>query len=195
VMLGEPALRHLDLDTPRILHTRHAHVDLLRVIYHTCTLIDQFEGNLDLLRNFTPDESIVRAIVMMLAPSWFFAAIESPLLHSASKEKQLTHLCEYITSNLDQPLSLTTLESISGLSGRVLQKEFKKTHDCAPLQWVREQRLAKARHLLNMPTAYTTVSSVAAQCGFDNFSDFARRYSLLYQELPSETLKKALLFR
>lgn len=130
---------------------------------------------------------------MMLAPSYFFVEKQTPVFHTSTKNQQVALLREYIVGNLDQPINLTQMEAISGLSARVLQKEFKSTYDCSPIQWLREQRLSKASQLLRNPSAGTTVSSVAAACGFDDFSEFARRYRALYHELPSETLKKSLL--
>ena len=190
IMLGMDAVEKLDIYTPRVLETAHGSIDLLKVVRQACHLIDQFQGNLGLLKNFSPDESIVRTVVMMLAPKHFFS--ETVLSELRPRNRILDHLCDYVSGNLDQTFNLTKLELVSGISARVLQLEFKKRYATTPLQWVREQRLSKAHELLNNPLISTTVSEVAATCGFDNFGDFAKRYAVAYGELPSQTLKKAL---
>lgn len=190
-MLGEGTAQ-VDLHTPRLLHTTHGSTDLLKIIHQACSLVDQFHGNFDLLKNFAPDESIVRAVVMMLAPELFFTGNASWDAMAQPRKRVLDYLCEYIVGNLDQPLDLSKLELVSGMSVRMLQLEFKKRYATSPLQWVRKQRLAQAREMLQCANHSTTISAVAVHCGFDNFSDFARRYAAVYHELPSETLKKAL---
>jgi len=190
VMLGEN-IGKLDIQTPRLLDTAHGKMNLLAVIHQACLLVDQFQGDIGLLRNFSPDETIVRAVIMMLAPDCFFSGNNIDAAVGHPKKRMLDNLCDYIVGNLDQPFDLTRLELISGMSARMLQLEFKKRYAATPLQWVREQRLIKAHALLRNPQMTTTVSTIAADCGFDNFSDFAKRYAAVFGELPSETLKKA----
>jgi AraC-like DNA-binding protein len=191
VMLGGQRLLDVDFDTPRILSTRHGTIDFLRMLEQLCGLIDQFGGHLELLNNFSPDETIVRVVVMMLAPELFFPEESDRRKNGKARVDVINFLCEFVAANSDQPINLTTLESVSGLSARVLQQEFKKRYACSPLQWVREQRLDHARQMLQIPSVITTVSMVAAQCGFDNLSDFAKRYLQRFKELPSETLRKS----
>lgn len=192
VMLGKYKAHQLDLDTHRLLRTRHGAIDFVQILNQTCLLIDHLGGDPQLLKNFSPDENVVRAVVMMLSPGDFLD-VESDIPRiGKSRNDVIDFLCDYVAANLDQTINLTTLESISGISGRVLQQEFKKRHHCSPLQWVREQRLVNAHSLLMHPTVDTRISTVAAMCGFNNFSEFAKSYAIRYGELPSETLRNKL---
>jgi AraC-like DNA-binding protein len=193
-MLGRRAASQLDLHMSQRLTLKHGSVDLRSVMAKLCGLIDQFAGDQVLLRNFSIDENIVRVMVMMLAPAAFFEARETKSgngigsSRSDGDDGQLQLVCDFIMAHLDQPLNLTLLESISGLSARVLQIRFKKRFGCSPMQWVKEQRLILAHRLLRNPDADTTVSSVAAFCGYSNFGEFSKNYARKFFELPSVTL-------
>lgn len=189
-MLGEELAKKLDLQTPRRINTLLGSINLLEVIQQACRLFDKFQANPVLIKNFTPDDTIVRAIVMMLAPEAFLPGTPLNDDNNSLKGRTLDYLCNYVVSNLDQSFDLTQLELVSGLSARTLQNEFRRQYAMSPMQWIREQRLSQARDLLLYPQASTTVSWVATHCGFDNLSDFSRRYFTRYRELPNETLKK-----
>ena len=190
IMLGERFEDILKPDTPRVLSTQIHQVNFKSVIQQTCHLIDQFNGDLSLLKSFNVDENITRLMVMLLAPNHFIKPEEFRKA-SGGHRKVINHLCDFIDHNIEHTLSLTELERVSGLSSRMLQKEFQKYFSCTPMQWVRQQRLSHARKMLNRPTSRMTVTQVAAACGYNNFSEFSRQYKQHFGELPSETLKFA----
>lgn len=181
-MLNKP----LQLKT-RVLSVQHGATNFLTLLLQLCALIDQFGGNLELLKNFSVKESLVRLVVIMIEPQYLSSlSIQTP----STPAKSIDLLCEYISANLDQPLPLSTLEKVAGVSARTIQLEFQKKFRCTPIQWIRQQRINKAFVLLKNPTPTVNVSQVAAYCGYTNFSDFARHYAQQCGELPSETLLK-----
>ena len=189
VMLGEHYMSLMQLDKPRLVETQIQKVDFSLVLGQVCNLIDQFNGDQALLRSFNVDENITRLVVMMLAPDQFIKASE--IDKSGVGKKVIDHLCDFIVANLGSQISLTTLETLSGLSSRTLQKEFQKYFSCTPMQWIKQQRLARAKELLLDAVARDTIASVAACCGYSNFSEFSRHYKELFGVLPNETLKKS----
>ena len=189
IMLGERHEDILDLKTARLINTTFHTVDFQKVLGQLCNLIDQFHGDQTLLRSFNVDENIVRLLVMMLAPEHFIK--EQDEIKSDDRSRTISHLCDFVSANLDQAMSLTTLETISGLSARILQSEFQKRFGSSPIQWVKEQRLAHAHDLLKNSAINSTVAEVAAVCGYSNFSEFSRQYQKRFHQLPSETLKKS----
>lgn len=189
VMLGEHYRSLMQLDRPRLVETQIHKVDFRSVLGQMCSLIDQFNGDQTLLRSFNMDENIKRLFVMMLAPEHFVKAAEND--KTSVGRKVIDHLCDFIVANLDSQISLTTLETLSGLSSRTLQNEFQKYFSCSPMQWVRQQRLARAEVLLLNATSGDTIASIAAHCGYSNFSEFSRQYKELFGALPNETLKKS----
>lgn len=187
IMLGERYLEHLDIRTPRLIDTQIQQVDFRKVLRQICNLIDQFQGDQTLLRSFNVDENIARLLVMMLAPKQFMNL--APVKTTSERTQVLKHICDFMECNLDQPLSLTTLATVSGLSTRVLQNEFQKNFACSPTQWIKQLRLSRAHMLFNKTAFNASVTSVAASCGYTNFSEFSRQYQEMFGELPSQTIK------
>lgn len=189
VMLGEHYRSLMQLDRPRLVETQIHKVDFGSVLGQMCSLIDQFHGDQTLLRSFNLDDNIARLFVMMLAPEQFIKASEND--RDSVGRKVIDHLCDFIVANLDSQITLTTLETLSGLSSRTLQKEFQKYFSCSPMQWVKQQRLARAKELLLNAVSGDTIASIASHCGYSNFSEFSRQYRELFGVLPNETLKKS----
>ena len=102
----------------------------------------------------------------------------------------LDRACQYIQAELSQPITLTNLEHVSGMSRRSLQSAFQKRYHCTPMQWIRFRRLDQAQSTLRNATAYTTITATALECGFSNASIFSSYYRSRFGELPSKVLAK-----
>jgi AraC family transcriptional regulator len=136
------------------------------------------------------DEAIARLFLTMLEPLMLL-----PRDHLTATEADRTSLnlvCEYIDANLGQPLHMEVLETVSGLSARSLQNYFKQRFQCSPTSWIATRRMQRAHQLLTNADVHTSVSRVALECGYSNFSLFAKRYSESHNELPSKTLSRAI---
>jgi AraC-like DNA-binding protein len=104
---------------------------------------------------------------------------------------QVERALEYIEANWDQPMTIEALASVTESSARSLFTTFRKSRGCSPMAFVRHFRLLRAKEILSLAAPETSVSSVALKCGFQSPGHFAKRYSILFDELPSETLKRA----
>jgi AraC-like DNA-binding protein len=104
---------------------------------------------------------------------------------------QVERAIGYIEANWERPLTVEALAAATGTSARSLFATFRKSRGCSPMAFVRHVRLLRAREILSQPAPDTTVTSVAARCGFNNQSHFAKKYVACFGELPSETLKHA----
>ncbi len=82
-------------------------------------------------------------------------------------------LCSKLYSNISEPYTLTFMERFSGLSGRVLQKEFNKRYGMSPFAWLNHQRLNRAKEILINPNNKKTVSEVSRDCGFTHLGRFS----------------------
>jgi transcriptional regulator GlxA family with amidase domain len=51
-------------------------------------------------------------------------------------------------------------------------------------------RLKHANELLKVPHPRTTVTGVAFACGFSNLGHFAKYYRAMFNEHPSETIRR-----
>ncbi len=128
------------------------------------------------------DDLIRRLLVMLLVPDLLEplepAAVgeQAPFVHAS--------LVEWVLAHLDAPISLSDLEQRSHYSRRSLQHAFKERFGCGPMQWLRRQRLAKARSLLMQPGSHI-LSEVALSCGYLTVASFSRDYTARYGEPPS----------
>ena len=66
--------------------------------------------------------------------------------------------------NLDRPITLDDLAATSAVSKRTLSRRFREETGVSPMRWLIEQRLHRARELLE--TTALTVDRVAAEAGF-----------------------------
>jgi AraC-like DNA-binding protein len=147
-------------------------------------LIHVVEDQPTMLAHLSLDDGLYRHAALMLRPDIFFNDQE-PVCGSV---RRLDDVCDFMLTRLDKPVSLTELESISGLSARALQYAFRKRFGCSPLQWLVGARLDQARMKLLKPEVNTSVTSVALDAGFLNPSSFSKKYFERFGELPSRTL-------
>ena len=154
-----------------------------------CIQIDAAGANPRVLQRLALDDSFYRLCIGLLYPDIFLA--EEPGDGKRSDVRpELTKLCEFLAAHLADPISLTQMEQISGLSARVLQRSFQKAFGLRPKQWVRKQRLHAARSAMLNPHEHSTITSIAYDFCFASPSEFARHYLAEFGELPSKTLAR-----
>jgi len=133
------------------------------------------------------DDLIRRLVVMLLVPDLLDAAtaaapISEPFLHQ--------QLVDWLLAHLDQPITLTELEQRSSYSRRALQYAFKQRFGCGPMQWLRQQRLAKSRALLEQSGSSGGLAQVAQTCGYLSQGSFSRDFLARYGERPSQVQRR-----
>lgn len=92
----------------------------------------------------------------------------------------------------DDPIDMAALCRESGTSRRSLEVVVQLRTGKSPWEYLRWRRLWRARSMLRLPSAGTTVTDVAFRLGFWHLSRFAATYAATFGERPSETLAKAL---
>ncbi|MFM7641457.1 MAG: helix-turn-helix domain-containing protein [Cyanobium sp.] len=133
------------------------------------------------------DDLIRRLIVMLLVPDLLESSeaaevAKQPFLHAS--------LVEWLLAHIDEPISLSDMEERSHYSRRSLQHAFKQRYGCGPMQWLRRQRLAKARGLLELPGSRQSLTEVALACGYLSTASFSRDYLARYGERPSRVWRR-----
>lgn len=98
---------------------------------------------------------------------------------------------EYIAAHWDQPITIEALAMATGVSARSVFHSFKKARGYSPMALVKQIRLQKAKHMLSIPQADTSVTGVAYACGFGNLGHFANDYLQKFGERPSDTLRSS----
>ena len=96
----------------------------------------------------------------------------------------------YIEANWDWAITIEDLVDVTGTSARSLFRTFKETRGCTPLEFARGLRLERARKMLENPCVETTVTDIAAACGFGDPGHFAKEFRRTFGERPSAILAR-----
>lgn len=98
----------------------------------------------------------------------------------------------YVRAHLDQPIPLSRLCRLVGVSERGLRNAFYSVHGISPKRWMVAERLLGAQIALREPRDLSiTVTGVATDYGFFQLGRFAAIYKQTFGEAPSKTLHSA----
>ena len=97
---------------------------------------------------------------------------------------------DYILAHKDQAITMPQLCEQAHVSRRTLQYCFEDVLDMSPMFYLRRVRLnGVRRQLLDPDSGSHVIGAVAADWGFDNFSQFSSDYRKLFGESASASLK------
>lgn len=170
------------LEVGRALPLQHRELNIFASFRHLMGLTNSLESRPDLLRLLSVEDLIYRHAALALRPDLF---VEGSAEKSNIQSRGLDLACAYIETHFLEPIALSTLEAVSGLSARALQYAFRRRFECTPMAWLRDCRLEWARKQLLRPDATTSVTTVATACGFSNLGNFSRVYQARFGEKPS----------
>lgn len=101
-----------------------------------------------------------------------------------TNQPKLSDAVALMEANLEELLALDDLASLVGISGRQLERLFKKYLDCVPRRYYLDLRLKKARQLLLQTDK--SISEVAIACGFVSAPHFSKSYRERYRVSPRD---------
>jgi len=96
----------------------------------------------------------------------------------------------YMHEHAGEALTLGGIAQVSGVSIRALSEGFQRSLQISPMQYLRDLRLQGARRELLEADEYARVAEVAERWGFTHLGRFGAAYRDLYDELPSQTLRR-----
>jgi transcriptional regulator GlxA family with amidase domain len=96
----------------------------------------------------------------------------------------LTPTLRWAQARLDQPLTVRDLAAHAGLSTRQLARRMQLELRLGPLDWLHEQRITRARELLEGTDA--PVERIAASCGLGSAGTLRRHFRRVVGVTPSE---------
>jgi len=190
IMLGGKLPRRgqsFDFAAPCAVNLRGNNLDLGSILLSTISTMDQFGGDARLIERSGLDDVIVRIVAMIFN----FEELSARGSDAKADRAVVRMACEYIDDNLTGTITLTDLETVTGLSRRSLQYGFRAEFDCTPMQWVAQRRLEAVRKEILSARQGDTLTAIAGEY-FANLGEFARMYRQQYGELPSATLRNAL---
>lgn len=107
-------------------------------------------------------------------------------------QSSLERAKEVMHEQFDQPLTVSGIAEVAGVSARALQISFRSAFGETPRETLNRIRMEAARLRLTNPSDKTTVAEIALSCGFSHLARFAATYEKIYGEPPVETLRRAL---
>jgi len=112
------------------------------------------------------------------------------LLNESPDKKIVIKAEEIMESECENVSTIQEIADKVFTSPRNLQKAFKKYREYSPLQFLKERKLHRARHLLKDSYRSESVKNVAIRVGIFDINRFGKYYYDQFGEYPSETLKK-----
>lgn len=152
-------------------------------------IIDSHNLDENLLRMFGIDDVFYRTLVLMLINDLSFSN-ESEEERSYSKAG-VERAAEFISANYGEPITLTTLEQVSGMTAKSLARGFQKRFSCSPMRWLYQYRLETFRQMLELGARGQTITTIAYSCGFTRLGALSVHYAKVFGEKPSETLARS----
>jgi AraC family transcriptional regulator, transcriptional activator FtrA len=107
--------------------------------------------------------------------------IEAPV--AAAPEESLAPLLDWMRAHLAEPLTVTALARHANLAERTLIRRFQAVTGTTPIKWLTEQRVLRARELLE--SSALGVEQVARECGLGAAANFRRHFALTMGVSPS----------
>jgi AraC-like DNA-binding protein len=131
------------------------------------------------------DDLLLRQIATVLAPRLLAEAAEPE-----QRNCSIDELVDWIHAHCHEPISLTDLENRSHYSRRTLQYAFKLRFGCGPMQYLRRQRLWRARRQLEESGGPARLTGVAVACGYLDLAGFSRDFRQAFGVAPSTLLRR-----
>ena len=139
-----------------------------------------FKGGLSInQKNFTRD---VGYFYLLL--SEIISGEDVSLKNSKDTNLVWKNICDYISSNYDQPISVDTLSEKLNFHRTTLYRLFKKNSGMSPVEYILNYRLEKAYYLIvNTSSLYV---DIAFKCGFNDAAYFYRIFKRKYKKTPRQ---------
>lgn len=99
---------------------------------------------------------------------------------------------EYIDAHAAEPIAITDVAAMVGVSMSALENAFRRVRGYTPLDHLRRRRLDLARVRLLAPEPGMTVAQAAQAAGYCHVSYFIAAYRRRFGETPGATLKRTM---
>lgn len=185
--LGLPELKNLVKSSDNIMCNLPELSEARSQLYQMVNLINKRSSQIDnssFIKKL--DTELSEQILLTVAKAQPPKRISVNLRHQAIKL-----IKEYLNEFPHNPVTVSSLCSIAGVSERTLQYAFQEHYGVSPKTFLRNFRLNGVRRELKKCHYSTTkVNDVASLWGFWHMGQFAADYRKLFGELPFDTLQR-----
>ena len=148
-------------------------------------------ANPEIINTEDSENVAVHELVETLIKSIVLDRVQIKPEHVRFREQALRRAIEYINSNAQIAPRISDVYRAAFASERTLQYAFLERFGMTTKSYLESVRLNRARKDLNrLNPDETTVKAIATKWGYWHMGKFGRDYYNLFNELPSETLKK-----
>lgn len=175
----------------RLLNLKYARLDFTFLLKQLTNLIDQILPDEKAAQILGLDDIFYRHIALIMAPELFISEDFGANRQLVSTDAALDRICDAVRDLTNNPLTLTEMERLSGLSSRTLQYAFRKRFGCSPMAWQRRERLYLANSMLISADHAIDITSICYRTGFSTPSKFSEHYRRQFGETPGETLRRS----
>ncbi len=173
--------------TPPLLDIQQEYANVLRNILHWIKAHPSVQLSSDVIKLLC--SQVFQLTVDSLPPTQDKMA--KPLRNSPKRIRAAKRVSEYLQTHSRELPDMQTLCKVGEVSERSLQNGFIDYIGVTPIQYLRIVRLNGVhRDLLRSCENDTTVTRIAVSWGFIELGRFSREYKLLFQQLPSQTLRQ-----
>ncbi|MHA7115059.1 transcriptional regulator FtrA [Pseudomonas promysalinigenes] len=111
--------------------------------------------------------------------------IPMPIMKAPRNE--LSRVLQWARENLEQPISICQMAEKMAMSERTFLRRFKETTGLAPKAWLQQERISRARELLESTAGNT--NDIAEACGFTSTESFRVAFRTTVGIAPSSYRK------
>lgn len=133
--------------------------------------------------------AVARELVMSLRPAGHEQAVDVSA-HASGVHDRLAELPAWITSRLQENLSIEVLAERACVCPRHFSRLFKQTFRTTPASFVEQLRIGEAERRL--ATRRTSIESIAASVGFKSTEVFRRAFERRLGQTPSRFQRESL---
>lgn len=98
---------------------------------------------------------------------------------------RIRQMLDYIHKNFGEMITLSEISAAVGISKRECLRCFQKTLQLSPIQYLLKYRIMQGAEML-LENPGSSVSEIAARCGFDSPSNFSKVFKRFYHCTPRE---------
>jgi AraC-like DNA-binding protein len=131
------------------------------------------------------DETVISTLLFSQRHSYSEALLTEP---GRAAPRHVRRAEEIVAADPALRHSVPDLAAETGTSIRALQAGFRRYRGTTPVEFIRSQRLEKARRALLKAAPGTRITEIALDSGYAHLGRFSRDYKARYGESPSRTL-------
>ncbi len=119
-------------------------------------------------------DSLANVLAVNLLRDYTTTKPKLPIYQGGLPPRQLSKVLDYIDTYLDRKIQLVDLAGLLNMSSFHFSRLFKQSIGTSPHQYLSQQRIEKAKHLLKKTDRL--IVDIALECGFNNHSHLSKQF-------------------